>query len=780
MIEKLKRHASRDDGQGLIELIVSLTVLAIGIGSLLTLLTSSALSLQRSDQKGTALVLAEKQIELYRGVGYRDVRLDDGLVSAATGDSTIPYGTANSADSTIPSASGQILDTDSDTNPCILDDPTDPTSYPDQCKPYQLLPGPDHRMYEIDTYIHATTANGGDDVASVTVVVRNGNLATRPILARSASTFSSVNVANVNGKSIVKLSFSAPKADITGVQIANTSISATLTGTNAATGQVNFYVLPAPATPSSPCTGGSWQSLGPDDVSGDGTYSPASPYTPPVAGTYYWYATYTGDSQNKKASSICGLSMARMTVQATRWSPTLSVSTSASTGVVSTAIPGSALTAALSGSSGTTTGAITFMVYGPWATAPTSCSTTVTGLWNQVGTITPNGDGSYNPPTGYTPNAVGTYWYWASFPGGTTNNPATSTCGGSMAKTVVTIPPDTFGISAIGDPQTAGTAFTIGTITAQKPLALGGGTDTSYTGTKTLTFSGPGTTSKGNAPTYPASVTFTNGVASNVSITLYKAETTTLTATQGAITGTSPNSFTVKAKATAGFSIDTVGTRTAGTAFGVTVRTIDQYGNATDFTGAKTVTWTNPGGGNSPSGQAPDLTEPTATSLSFSSIGGQGVAIPTGFSLYLATGSSALKVNETATGFNGTSANFLVKAASANKMAFINCTQPSNPNASCAGSPLPTGNNGTLQANVALQDQYGNIAVAPGAVSIKLTSNSTANYTVTPSPVSIASGGSQSNQFTVKPATNNPATTKITAQVQSGGSWSDISIQVTK
>ena len=779
MVEQLKRSATLDDGQGLIELIVSLAVLAIGIGALLTLLTSSALSLQRSDQKGTALVLAEKQIELYRGVGYRDVRLDDGLVSAAIADTTIPYGTANSSDSTIPSASGQILDTASDTNPCVLQNPLDSTSYPDQCKPYQLVPGPDHRMYEIDTYIHATAANGGDTVASVTVVVRNGNLATRPILARSASTFSSVNVANVNGKSIVKLSFSAPKADLTGAQISNTSITATLTGTNAATGQINFYVLPAPATPSSPCTGGAWQSLGPAPVAGDGTYSPASPYTPPVAGTYYWYASYTGDSQNKKASSICGLSMAHMTVQATKWSPALTMSTTASTGVVNTAISGSTLTAALSGSSGTTTGAITYMVYGPSSTAPTTCGTTVTGLWQQVGTITPNGDGSYNPSTGYTPTTVGTYWYYASFAGGTTNNPAASICGSSMAKTVVTIPPDTFGIAAVGAAQTAGTPFTIGTITAQKPLALGGGTDTSYTGTKTLTFTGPGTTPKGNAPAYPASVTFSNGVASNINVTLYKAETTTLTATQGAITGTS-NSFTVAAKPTAGFSIDSVGVQTAGTAFGVTVRTIDQYGNATNFSGSKTVSWTNPGGGSSPNGTAPDLTEPTATSLTFSSVGGQGVAIATGFNLYLATGSSALKVSETATGFNGTSANFLVNAAGAYAMAFINCTKPSSANTTCTGSPFQTGNNGTLQANVALKDQYGNIAVAPGAVSIKLTSSSTSDYTVTPSTVSIASGGSQSNQLTVAPATNNPATTTIKAQVQSGGSWSDITIQVTK
>jgi hypothetical protein len=416
------------------------------------------------------------------------------------------------------------------------------------------------------------------------------------------------------------------------------------------------------------------------------------------------------------------------------------------------------------------------MVYGPSASAPGSCTTTPGGGWAQIGTVTPNGDGSYNPSVGFTPSTVGTYWYWARFAGGATNNPASSTCGSSMAKTVVSVPPDTFGISNIGA-QNAGTAFTVATITAQ---LWSGGTDTSYTGSKTLTFTGPSTSAKGNAPTYPATVTFTNGVATNVPITLYTAETTTLTATQGLITGTS-NSFTVAGKAASGFTIDTVGTQTAGTAFGVTVRAVDQYGNPAAYAKSVTMAWTNPL--SSPNGTAP-LYPSTATSLTFSNVGGQGLAIATGIKLYNASSSTSLKATVTApasdVGFTGTSANFVVNAASPSTMAFINCTQPSSANTTCTGSPLPTGNNGTLQANVALKDTYGNIAVATGAVTISLTSSSTTNYTVSPASVTISSGGSQSNQFTVTPAKNNPATTTITAHVTSGGSFADITIQVTK
>jgi type II secretory pathway pseudopilin PulG len=777
MTTKVSRAATREEGQGLIELIVALTILAVGIGSLLTLLTSSALSLQRSDQKGTALVLAEKQIELYRSAGYRDVRLDDGLVSAIA--STDKYMTANSSDSTIPAGSGQRLDTAADSNPCVPTNPLNPTpdnpnSLPDECRPIRPEIGPDHRPYEIDTYIHTTNPNGGDAVALVTVIVRNAALATRPILARSASSFSSVNIANVNGKSIVKLSFSAPKADIAGVGVSRTSISATLSNTNAASGQINFYVLAPPYTPSAPCgTIPPWTSLGAAPVSGDGTYHPSGDYPAsgpgPAAGTYYWYASYTGDSQNKKASSICGLSMAKMTVQASKWSPSLSVSTTASTGVSNVAISGSTLTAALASSSGTTTGAITYMVYGPSATAPAACTTTAGGLWKQIGTVTPNGDGAYNPASGFTPTSIGTYWYYAAFAADATNNGATSACSSSMAKTVVTVPPDTFGISAIGASQTAGTPFTIGTITAQ---LWSGGTDTAYTGSKTLTFTGPGTSAKGNAPSYPATVTFTNGIATNVNVTLYKAETTTLTATQGAVTGTS-NSFTVNGLVAAGFSIDTVATQTAGTAFGVTVRAVDTYGNAAGYTGAHTIAWTLPLP--SPNGTAPSYPS-TATALTFSNVAGQGVAVATGIDLYNASGSTSLKATEGTK--TGTSGNFLVNAAAASAIAFINCTQPTSANTTCTGSPLSTGNNGTLQANVAVKDAYGNTAVATSTMTISLSSSSTPDYTVLPTSVTISPGGSQSQQLTVTPAKNNPGLTTIRAQTSGG--FADATVLVQK
>ncbi len=97
----------------------------------------------------------------------------------------------------------------------------------------------------------------------------------------------------------------------------------------------------------------------------------------------------------------------------------------------------------------------------------------------------------------------------------------------------------TFSVSAPTPASpTAGSSFQV-TLTAQ---LVGGGTDTTYGGTRTVTFSGPSNSPLGSAPVYPANVTFTNGVGT-ATITLYNAASTTLSATDGTKTGST--TFTV-------------------------------------------------------------------------------------------------------------------------------------------------------------------------------------------------------------------------------------------
>jgi hypothetical protein len=79
--------------------------------------------------------------------------------------------------------------------------------------------------------------------------------------------------------------------------------------------------------------------------------------------------------------------------------------------------------------------------------------------------------------------------------------------------------------------KTAGTAFDIELTAMSDATVL-----TSYTGSKTIDFSGPATSPGGTAPTYPAAVTFTNGIGT-ATVTLTKAEAIALSAADGARTG---------------------------------------------------------------------------------------------------------------------------------------------------------------------------------------------------------------------------------------------------
>ena len=115
-------------------------------------------------------------------------------------------------------------------------------------------------------------------------------------------------------------------------------------------------------------------------------------------------------------------------------SPTLAV-TAPGTGTAGTAIAASSISGVFAGSSGagTATGTITFKVFGPQASAPSTCTSGGT----TVGTATAAGNGTYHPNAGFTPSQAGNYWWYASYPSDANNNAATSTCGSGMAETVI-------------------------------------------------------------------------------------------------------------------------------------------------------------------------------------------------------------------------------------------------------------------------------------------------------------------------------------------------------
>ncbi len=182
---RLRRRAADDDGFGLIELLIAMTMLSIAVGALLAVFTSSAVSLRRAGQKGTALTLADTQMEKYRTRTFTAVRIDGTLIPTSG-----TYVTANSTDSTIPPSTNQAVAGQNGDEPCsTVDEPA-------ACLPVQNVTGPDGHTYRVDTYVNYVNNDGtlsvrtpasGLNLKRVTVVVRDGS--TGAIMARESSAF---------------------------------------------------------------------------------------------------------------------------------------------------------------------------------------------------------------------------------------------------------------------------------------------------------------------------------------------------------------------------------------------------------------------------------------------------------------------------------------------------------------------------------------------------------------------------------------------------------------
>ena len=182
---RLRRRAADDDGFGLVELLIAMTMLSIAVGALLAVFTSSAVSLRRAGQKGTALTLADTQMEKYRTRTFTAVRIDGTLIPTSG-----TYVTANSTDSTIPPSTNQAVAGQNGDEPCsTVDEPA-------ACLPVQNVTGPDGHTYRVDTYVNYVNNDGtlsvrtpasGLNLKRVTVVVRDGS--TGAIMARESSAF---------------------------------------------------------------------------------------------------------------------------------------------------------------------------------------------------------------------------------------------------------------------------------------------------------------------------------------------------------------------------------------------------------------------------------------------------------------------------------------------------------------------------------------------------------------------------------------------------------------
>jgi len=232
-----------------------------------------------------------------------------------------------------------------------------------------------------------------------------------------------------------------------GSPISASSISAALTGGSAPSGPITFTVFGPQATAPSSCASGGTV-VGTVNASGDGNYHPSAGFTPPSPGDYWWYASYGGDVGDEPSTSTCGGAEMAETSVLPKAIPILSLSGPLS-GTAGSPTPASSISATLAGGSAPT-GTITFTVFGPQSSPPTSCASGGA----TVGTASVNGNGTYQPSAGFTPPSPGEYWWYASYGGDAGDEPASSACGPLTAPLLVAAAPTTG--SGIGSNPGAG------------------------------------------------------------------------------------------------------------------------------------------------------------------------------------------------------------------------------------------------------------------------------------------------------------------------------------
>ena len=213
-------RAAEEEGFGLIELLMAMVMLNIGILALVAAFQSGAVALSRSSSISNGAAVADKTMEVYRGVKncaiYLSAPTGGGGDTTDANGRTITNGIPSSASTTwyskyssytnaysgasyfSYSTSGQAWETNntaltatySGVSTCT--GPTLPSGSPDPTKAVQYVQGPDGQYYPVFTYIVVTQPSGASWTAGyvkqVTVIVLNPQKTTQ-VLAQETSIF---------------------------------------------------------------------------------------------------------------------------------------------------------------------------------------------------------------------------------------------------------------------------------------------------------------------------------------------------------------------------------------------------------------------------------------------------------------------------------------------------------------------------------------------------------------------------------------------------------------
>ena len=158
-----------EDGFGLIEVLIAMTILAVGILALFAMFESGIRQISRASTVTTTGALADRELEGYVAMRYDTIGLPETLVTTATA----PY-SSDPAYNATPSNRVNVLACG--TSPCTTK------------VPVQSLAGADGRTYRVDTYVTWDSVTGGRSVKRVTIVVRD-TVDTAKVWYRTTSSF---------------------------------------------------------------------------------------------------------------------------------------------------------------------------------------------------------------------------------------------------------------------------------------------------------------------------------------------------------------------------------------------------------------------------------------------------------------------------------------------------------------------------------------------------------------------------------------------------------------
>jgi hypothetical protein len=216
-------------------------------------------------------------------------------------------------------------------------------------------------------------------------------------------------------------------------------------------------------------------------VSGNGNYS-SGIFTPTAVGTYKWSAHYTGDANNSVSDGLCtDANETSLVVQA---QPAIVTTATASVTI------GSSISDSATLSNGVSpTGTITFKVF-----SDNQCATQVA---TSSATVIGNGVYSSDP---FTPSAVGTYYWTATYGGDTKNLTVSGSCLATGETSLV--------IKALSNISTAQT------ITPQDSVTLTASAGGTPTGSVTFELFGPNNATCSGAAVFTQPVALVGGSAS--------------------------------------------------------------------------------------------------------------------------------------------------------------------------------------------------------------------------------------------------------------------------